>query len=113
MNYKKIKENIYEHLEKKGFYERGVDDYLVEILVENLEIAHKLKAQADRDGYIVTIPNGNGIATTKENPALGSYIKILSNIFQCSVKLGITRKDRLTLKIMEEKASDGFDEDFE
>jgi len=109
----KLKNEILLHLSKKGSYEPGVDDYLVDILLENLEYSSKLQKMISEQGIIVTIPNGNGIPTTKENPAFGSYTKCLSNIFQCAVKLGINRKDRITLKILEEKQNDGFDNDFE
>lgn len=112
MIYRNLKTDIIAHLNAKGNYDGGVDDYLIDILLENLEYSRKLKTMLDKNGIITTLLNGNGIPTMRENPALAAYSKCLNNIFHCSVKLGISRKDRITLKIMEEKASDDFDNDF-
>jgi hypothetical protein len=109
---KTFRNDIISHLIKKGNYESSVDDYLVDILIDNVKFSEELKAIVKSEGIIVTIPNGNGIPTTKENPAFGSYLKCLSMINVYSIKLGISRKDRIALKLIEEKNKDEFDEDF-
>ena len=106
-----LKNQIVEHLKRKGNYE-DVDDMIIDILLTNIDYAEKLKVMIKNDGLQVTIPNGNNFITTKENPAFGTYLKCLDQIHTCSAKLGISRKDRITLKIIEEKAADEFDSDF-
>jgi hypothetical protein len=108
-----LKNDIIKHLIKKGNYEPEVDDLVIEILLKNIRYAEQLEVRIEDEGLIVTIPNGNGIATTKENPAYGTYCKALTNIHECSAKLAIYRKDRISLKLLEEKKKDEFDADFE
>jgi P27 family predicted phage terminase small subunit len=109
---KSLRNEIIQHLKKKGNYDPDVDDFVINILIKNIDYAEELKQRIESEGLIVTIPNGNGIATTKENPAYGTYCKCLSNIHECSAKLGIYRKDRIALKLLEEKQKDDFDSDF-
>ena len=109
MNHKK---NIIEHLKKKGNYEDQVDDMVIEILLKNIKYAETLCNLIEEQGLQVTTTNGNGFDTTKENPAFGTYMKCLDNIHACSAKLGISRKDRIALKLIEEKKDDDFDSDF-
>ena len=107
-----IKSDIVQHLTKKGQYEPDVDDFVIDILIKNVKYAEKLCDLLETQGLQVRIPNGNGIETTKENPAFGTYMKCLDSIHTCSAKLGISRKDRIALKLIEEKKEDDFDEDF-
>jgi len=107
-----LRDNIIEHLNQKGNYDPNVDDIQIDILLDNLEFAQILKNQIKEEGLIVTIPNGNGIPTTKQNPAFGTYDRCISIVAQCSIKLGINRKDRIALKLIEEKNKDEFDQDF-
>lgn len=109
---KSLKNDIITHLTSKGTYDPNVDDFVIDLLIDNLTLSDELRDDIRKNGIIVTIPNGNGIATTKENPAYGTYDKCINNVFQCAIKLGINRKDRITLKIMEEKKFDDFDDDF-
>ena len=97
-----LRNSIVEHLKKKGNYEPSVDDYLIDVIMDNLDYIIELKTNINLNGLIVKIPNGNGIKTTKENPAFGTYEKCLHNILTCSMKLGINRNDRLKLKLLEE-----------
>ena len=103
---KNIKNEIIEHLKRKGNYDINVDEYVIDILIENLEYARELKEIIKEEGLIITMLNGNGFSTTKENPAYGTYVKCLDNIHQCANKLGINRNDRLKLKLIEEKDKD-------
>jgi len=106
-----LKNQIVEHLKRKGNYE-DVDDMIIDILLTNIGYAEQLNVMLKNDGLQVNISNGNGIFTIKENPAFGTYQKCLDQIHTCSVKLGISRKDRITLKIIEKKPADEFDNDF-
>lgn len=108
----KLRDDIIQHLTKKGNYDADVDDMVIDILVKNVGYAETLCGILERDGLQVTIPNGNGIETTKENPAFGTYIKCLDSIHTCSAKLGIGRKDRIALKLIEERERDEFDREF-
>jgi P27 family predicted phage terminase small subunit len=107
-----LRNAIVQHLLKKGNYEPTVDDYLIDILIDNIQYAEMAQKDVKDNGLIVTIPNGNGIATTKENPAFGTYEKCLRHIHQASEKLCITRNDRIKLKLLEEKTKDEFDHTF-
>jgi hypothetical protein len=108
----KLKNAIIKHLTKKGNYDAEVDDYLIDILIENIEYAKQMQKLLEGGKIIINIPNGNGIITTKENPAYGTYVKCLTNIQQSAKQLGINRNDRIKLKLLEIKAMDDFDEEF-
>jgi P27 family predicted phage terminase small subunit len=105
MNYKKLKTSIEQHLEKKGNYEQGIDEYYIDILIENLDMSRTAKADLDSNGLVVTIPNGNGIATTKQNPALGAYHQAIKLVREMAHILGIGRQDRIKLKIEEQNVT--------
>lgn len=105
-----LKNNILQHLTKKGNYETDVDDMVIEILLKNIKYAETLCDLLEDQGLQVTIMNGNGFETTKENPAFGTYMKCLDTIHTCCAKLGISRKDRIALKLIEEKKEDDFDD---
>jgi phage terminase small subunit len=107
-----IKNDIIQHLKNKGNYDFTVDDMTIDILLKNIEYARDLEEMLRTEGLIVAIPNGNGIITTKENPAYGTYCKCIDNIHHCASKLGIHRKERIALKLLEEKHKDEFDIDF-
>jgi len=107
-----IENDIVTHLIKKGNYEPDVDDMVIKILLKNLKYAEELCKIIEEQGIQVTISNGNGFPTTKENPSFGTYMKCLDTIHTCCAKLGISRKDRIALKLIEEKKDDDFDNDF-
>ena len=109
----KLKTNIIEHLKKKGNYEPDVDDYTIDLLLQNIDYAYTLQKIIEKEGLIVTMTNGNGFDTTKENPAFGTYMKCLDSIHQTASKLGIHRKERIALKLFEEKLKDEFGKDFD
>ena len=70
---KSIKTNIVEHLKKKGNYDPDVDDYNIDLLLENLEFARQMKNTLEDEGCVVATANGNGIISTKMNPAFGIW----------------------------------------
>lgn len=112
MSTKTLKTHIVQHLNKKGNYESDVDDMEIDILLNNIKYAATLCELIEEQGLQITTTNGNGFDTTKENPAFGTYIKCLSEIRNSCAKLGISRKDRIALKLVEEKKEDDFDSDF-
>lgn len=104
-----LKNKIINHLQRKGNYDEDVDDYLIDMLLDNIEYSEQSKDTILIKGLMTKMPNGNGIETTKENPAFGTYVKCLENIHNCATKLGINRKDRIALKLLEEKDRDDFE----
>jgi hypothetical protein len=107
-----LKTHIIQHLTKKGNYEEHVDDMEIEILLKNLQYTDTLCKLIERDGLQISTTNGNGFITTKENPCVGTYMKCLDSIHTACAKLGISRKDRIALKLIEEIKEDEFDRDF-
>lgn len=107
-----LKKLIIKHLKHKGNYDPDVDDYVIDMLIENINYSELMKQEIYQNGLVQTITAGNGAHYTKQNPAFGIYQMCLRNIHQCSAKLGINRNDRLKLKMLEEKTKDDFDNDF-
>lgn len=97
-----IRKNIVDHLKKKGNYEE-VDEYDISLIIENMKFAKELKDDLDVNGCVIDITTGNGFTTRKINPALNAYQMCLRNIHQAASKLGLSRKDRLALKLVEDK----------
>jgi len=105
-----LRKDIIKHLKKKGNYDPDVDDYQIDLLLENIEYANQMKKDLDEKGCVIDITTGNGFTTTKMNPAFNIYQMALRNINQSASKLGISRKDRMMLKLVELKEQDEFDE---
>ena len=104
-----LRDKIIEHLTLKGSYDEKVDDYVIDILIDNIAYAKSAKEDIKERGLLVEMTNGNGFITRKENPSFSTYRKALDNIHMASQKLGISRADRLRLKIVEAKIQDEFD----
>ena len=104
-----LRKDIVKHLIDKGNYDPLVDDVNIDLLIQNIKYATEAATILDREGIRLTMPNGNGFDTTKENPAFGTYEKCIHNIHTCASKLGINRRERITLKLLEEKVIDDFD----
>lgn len=109
---KNLKSKIIVHLLKKGNYDPDVDDYVIDMLIENIEFSETLKEDIITNGLVQSVIGRNGASYTKMNPSFGCYQMALRNINQCSLRLGINRKDRILLKIAEEKTIDEFANDF-
>lgn len=107
-----LRNDIIKHLKNKGNYDSDVDDYVIDILIDNIEYSEDLKRDIKKNGCIIVTRTGNNVSVTKENPAYGTYVKCLTNIQQSAKQLGISRSDRLKLKLLDLKAMDDFDEDF-
>ncbi len=107
-----LKQDIIDHLKKKGNYDPDVDDYVIDMLLENIGYADQCKHEIRTYGLTQEMFGRNGVRYTKMNPSFGIYQMCLRNIHQCAAKLGINRKDRIALKLVEEKNIDEFDRDF-
>ena len=107
---KSIKTNIVEHLKKKGNYDESIDDYLIDMLMDNLKFANEMKEKLSEEGCIIASANGNGIVSVKQHPAFSVYQMALRNIHQISSRLSISRADRIKLKLIEQKEQDALDD---
>lgn len=101
MNSENLRKAIVDHLSKKTNYEADIDDYTIDILIENLEFAREAVKDLKRNGIVVTLNNGNGLPTTKVNPALNAYQSSIKMTKDAAQTLGINRQDRIKLKIEE------------
>ena len=109
----KLRNSIAKHLNTKGHYEEDVDGYLVDMILDNIKYAEESKKDLDENGVITSSPSGNGFSVTKMNPAFGIFQMCQRNIHQAASKLGLNRKDRLMLKIIEQKQLDEMDKEME
>lgn len=107
-----IKTKIINHLESKGHYSPDVDDYVIDELIENIELSKQTLNQLKDEGVVVKYITTSGSEMSKMNPLVGIYQMFQRNIQQLSCKLGINRKDRMMLKLIEEKQTDEFDVHF-
>jgi len=103
-----LRERIIEHLKTKGTYDPNVDDDQVDELIENSMFAKRIFKELLKEGAILHLVDRSGNPYTKMNPAMNAYQMMMRNVFQMSSKLGISRSDRLKLKIVEMKREDEF-----
>jgi hypothetical protein len=106
----KIKNGIVQHLIKKGNYEPDVDDMLIDVILENIRYGNLMRANLDEKGCVLNERSGNNVVVTKTNPAFNVYQMCLRNVNEASAKLGISRKDRIALKLIEVQKEDDFDD---
>ena len=106
-----LRHDIIQHLIQKGNYEPDVDDYLIDMVLDNVKYAEEMKLNLDTNGCILKERSGNNVVVTKMNPAFGVYQMCQRNIHQASNKLGISRKDRIALRLVEERKEDDFDDE--
>jgi P27 family predicted phage terminase small subunit len=102
MNKDKIRSKVVEHLKAKGNFE-DVDDYNIDLLIDNLYFMNLMKQQVVEEGCVIDVTTGNGFTTRKLNPAFTAYQMSLRNVHQIASKLGISRRDRIALKLVQEK----------
>ncbi len=107
-----LRNNIVSHLKKKGNYEPDVDDYVIDELISNIELSKECLNQIKEEGVVQHYITTSGSEMSKMNPLVGIYQMFQRNIQQLAAKLGINRKDRLMLKLIQEKEKDDFDADF-
>lgn len=106
-----LRENIISHLKAKGNYSPEVDDQEIDRLITNIELSQECLQQIKGNvGQEYEYKPGHTI--TRVNPLVNAYQMFQRNIHQCSAKLGISRNDRIKLKLLEEKQGDDFDRDF-
>lgn len=72
MDTKKLRQSVIDYLESKPDYIAAINEPDVDILIDNLKYSEEAKEEMKK-GMVVTIPNDNGIPTTKLNPALAGY----------------------------------------
>ncbi len=95
LNYLSQKKNIIKLLLERGQY-TDIDIYLIERLMETMEIADLAMVSIRNDG--VVIPMGaNGYLS--KNPSISTYKDALKNIIELSKKLGMSVRDRAELGI--------------
>jgi phage terminase small subunit len=99
------------HLTKKGNYDPGVDDYVIDELISNIELSRECLTTLKYEGVVQNYITTSGSKMSKMNPLVGIYQMFQRNIQQLAGKLGINRKDRIMLKLLEEKQLDQFDND--
>jgi hypothetical protein len=107
-----LRENIISHLNAKGNYSPDVDDYEVDRLIANIELSQECLEQIKAFGIAQEYEYKPGHTITRINTLISAYQMFQRNIHQCSAKLGISRNDRIKLKLLEEKQGDEFDNDF-
>jgi P27 family predicted phage terminase small subunit len=103
------KERIVEHLKSKGTYDPGVDDEVIDDLIENITLSRKVMKQIKTEGVIQTYITTSGSIMSKMNPLVGIYQMFQRNTHQLSSKLGINRNDRLKLKLIDAQRADELD----
>lgn len=108
-----LRKQIVDHLDVKGTYDPDVDDFIIDELLENLALSKKALQSIKEEGIVIEFMGGNGFTTRKLNPMVNAFQMFQRNIHQCAIRLGISRKDRLNLKLIEDKKIDEFDEDFQ
>ena len=105
-----LRNSIIKHLETKGNYSPDVDDHVIDMLIDNIKYADEMKLNLDTNGCVLKERSGNNVIVTKMNPAFGVYQMCQRNIHQAASKLGISRKDRIALKLIEAVKEDDFDD---
>jgi phage terminase small subunit len=100
------KEKIISHLKAKGTYDEDVDDEQVEMLLQNLELYKLALQEVKKSGILITLVSGN----KKINPALLAFQMFFRNINLIAGRLGISRLDRVKLKLIQEKTASEFEE---
>jgi len=98
-----LRKSIINYLNDKGNYISSIDELDIETLIDNYEIAQTSLMELKENGPVLTIPNGNGIPTTKQSPYLTSYQSSIKMVRESALKLGLSRQDRIKLKIEEKQ----------
>lgn len=109
MNSEKLRASIEDYLTTRGNTIKDIDEIEIITLIENLELANKALKILKSKGVVVTIPNGNGIATTKQNPALSAYQTSIKMVRESCIRLAISRADRIKLKIEDDAKQNDID----
>ena len=97
-----LRKMIIKHLIDKGTYDPDVDDIIIVDLIINYEMAQDCLKKIKEDGPVIMRENVNGKLTPIINPYMSAYQMIMRNVFQMISKLGISRSDRIKLRLKEE-----------
>lgn len=106
-----LKDDIIRHLENKGNYSPEVDDPEIERLIDNMKLYQSCLKDLLRTGVSETYEYKPGHTVTRINPLVGALQTFQANINKSTSKLGISRNDRIKLKLLEAK-QDEFENDF-
>lgn len=105
-----LKENIITHLKKKGNYSPEVDDAEIDRLLDNMKLYQYCLKELDGN-VSEQYEYKPGHTVTRINPLVDALQKFQANINKSTSKLGISRNDRIKLKLLEQKV-DEFENDF-
>ena len=103
----KLKTRIVKNLQKLGQFDLESDEILINELVFNIEIAQHARKEIRAGGIIIK----GRFDVDIRNPALDVYNAAVKNINALSTKIGMSRQERLKLKLALEQ-KDAFDEAF-
>jgi len=106
-----LKENIIAHLKKKGNYSPEVDDPEIDRLLDNMSLYKSCLKELISIGVSEQYEYKPGHTVTRINPLVGALQTFQANINKSTSKLGISRNDRIKLKLLEAK-QDEFENDF-
>lgn len=102
MKPEELRKMIVKHLIDKGTYDPDVDDFIINELIVNYEMAQDCLRKIKEDGPVIIRENVSGRMTAVLNPYMSAYQMIMRNVFQMISKLGISRSDRIKLRLKEE-----------
>lgn len=105
-----LRQRIINHLTTKGNYDPNIDDDNIDDLIELTELTKQTLKTLKKEGVVTYYTTTSGSRVSKLNPLLNAYQMMKRDVFQMTSKLGISRSDRMKLKILEIKAEDGFDQ---
>lgn len=103
-NYGAMQKNIVTLLKEKGQYQE-VDSYLIERLLENMELADLSIREIRERGILIEMGQNGYLA---KNPAILTYKESIKFIIEISKKLGMSVRDRAELGIGTEEEKDVF-----
>lgn len=107
-----LREDIISHLKAKGNYSPEVDDSEIDRLIDNMKLYNYCLKELSSSGVSEQYEYKPGHTVTRINPLVDALQKFQANINKSTSKLGISRNDRIKLKLLEEKQGDDFDRDF-
>jgi len=102
---KLTKPKVIKFLKEKGIY-NDIDEFLVDEMLYNLELARQSKADLKKRGIVVAINTEQTLFNT--NPSNNIYQTSIKQALTICRKLGIDFRSRTELKINIDVEDDGF-----
>ena len=103
---KLTKPKVVRFLKEKDIYNE-IDEFLIDEMLYNLELARQAKADLKKRGVVVPINTEQTLFNT--NPSNNIYQASIKQALTICRKLGIDFRSRTELKINVDKEDDGFD----